>query len=64
MPARYSHRITSHHIASHRMAELEQYHKSNAALDLMIGELRLKMDGMQREINEQRESLGQVATYA
>jgi hypothetical protein len=45
------------------MAELEQYHKSNAALDLMIGELRLKMDGMQREINEQRESLGQVATY-
>ena len=27
--------------------ELEQYHKSNAALDLMIGELRQKLDGMQ-----------------
>ena len=38
--------------------ELEQYHKSNAALDLMIGELRLKMDGMQREIDDQREALG------
>ncbi|TYZ60990.1 hypothetical protein PybrP1_005345 [[Pythium] brassicae (nom. inval.)] len=39
-------------------AELEQYHKSNAALDLMIGELRLKMDGMQTEINAQ---VGDVA---
>ena len=27
--------------------ELLQYHKSNAALDLMIGELRLKRDGLQ-----------------
>merc|ERR1712070_352610 len=39
--------------------ELEQYHKSNAALDLMIGELRLKMDGMQREISEQKEALSE-----
>lgn len=31
--------------------ELEQYHKSNSALDLMISELRLKIDGMQREID-------------
>ena len=34
--------------------ELEQYHKSNAALDLMIGELRLKMEGMQVELDEQK----------
>jgi len=31
--------------------ELLQYHKSNAALDLMIGELKLKRDGMQREVD-------------
>ena len=37
--------------------ELEQYHKSNAALDLMIGELRDKLDGMQREIMRQRQRL-------
>lgn len=30
--------------------ELFQYHKSNAALDLMIGELRLKRDGMSAEV--------------
>ena len=35
--------------------ELEQYHKSNAALDLMIGELRQKLDGMQRTIMSQRQ---------
>ena len=29
--------------------ELLQYHKSNAALDLMIGELKLKKEGMQRD---------------
>ena len=39
--------------------ELEQYHKSNAALDLMIGELRLKMEGMQKEMDEQQEQLGE-----
>jgi uncharacterized protein YoxC len=32
--------------------ELLQYHKSNAALDLMIGELKLKRDGMQREVDK------------
>lgn len=32
--------------------ELLQYHKSNAALDLMIGELRLKKEGMQKEASE------------
>ena len=37
--------------------ELEQYHKSNAALDLMIGELRLKMEGMQVELDEQKKKL-------
>ena len=31
-----------------------QYHKSNSALDLMIGELRLKMDGMHRESAHQK----------
>ena len=34
--------------------ELEQYHKSNAALDLMIGELRLKLDGMSKELSQQK----------
>jgi hypothetical protein len=34
--------------------ELLQYHKSNAALDLMIGELKLKRDGMQREVDKLR----------
>lgn len=34
-----------------------QYHKSNSALDLMIGELRLKVDGMQKELNAQSTKL-------
>jgi hypothetical protein len=38
--------------------ELEQFHKSNAQLDLMIGELRKRLDGMQMEIMRQRASLG------
>ena len=38
--------------------ELEKYHKSNAALDLMIGELKLKMEGMQQEIDVQKATLG------
>jgi chromosome segregation ATPase len=33
--------------------ELQQYHFSNAALDLMIGELGLKIEGMQKEISVQ-----------
>ena len=37
--------------------ELEQYHKSNAQLDLMIGELRARLDAMQREILEQRKKI-------
>jgi len=37
--------------------ELAQYHKSNAALDLMIGELRLKIGGMERELNTQTTSI-------
>ena len=43
--------------------ELEQYHKSNSALDLMIGELRLKMEGMQREISAQQEELTNSQEY-
>ena len=47
-----------HAAANHEMEfELEQYHKSNAALDLMIGEL-LKIEGMEREIAEQRAKWG------
>merc|ERR1712167_562636 len=38
--------------------ELQQYHKSNAALDLMIGELKLKMDGMNKETEEQKRQIG------
>lgn len=43
--------------------ELSSYHKSNAALELMIGELRLKIDGMQREIDSQHGTLGNVQNY-
>ena len=43
--------------------ELEQYHKSNSALDLMIGELRLKMDGMQKEINGQKNLIADGTAY-
>ncbi len=32
--------------------ELLQYHKSNAALDLMIGELKLKKEGMMKDSDE------------
>ena len=34
--------------------ELLQYHKSNAALDLMIGEMKLKRDGVARESHSLR----------
>ena len=34
--------------------ELEQYHKSNAALDALIGDLRGKIDDFQAEIKTQR----------
>ena len=43
--------------------ELEQYHKSNAALDLMISELRLKIDGVQRELDQQRTALASSHSY-
>jgi len=39
-------------------SELERYHKNNSALDLTISDLRLKLDGMQREILSQRTKLG------
>eukprot|EP00596_Hydrurales_sp_CCMP1899_P002924 CAMPEP_0119043552 /NCGR_PEP_ID=MMETSP1177-20130426/23298_1 /TAXON_ID=2985 /ORGANISM="Ochromonas sp, Strain CCMP1899" /LENGTH=83 /DNA_ID=CAMNT_0007011883 /DNA_START=37 /DNA_END=285 /DNA_ORIENTATION=- len=35
--------------------ELEQYHKSNLALNLMIEELKLKLEGLRRELLEQKE---------
>jgi cilia- and flagella-associated protein 57 len=35
--------------------ELEQYHKSNRALNLMIGELKLKLDGLGKENESQLE---------
>ena len=38
--------------------ELERYHKNNSALDLTVSDLRLKLDGMQREILSQRTRLG------
>ena len=38
--------------------ELEQFHKSNAQLDLMIGELRSKLDNMQGDILRQRKVIG------
>jgi len=38
--------------------ELEQYHKSNAQLDLMIGDLRSKLDSMQVTIGTNRKLIG------
>lgn len=35
--------------------ELDQYNKSNLALNLMIEELRLKLDGVKRELSNQEE---------
>merc|ERR1712097_28298 len=43
--------------------ELEQYHKSNAALDLMIGELRLKLDGMSKELSQQKSLIKAGESY-
>jgi hypothetical protein len=50
--------------------ELLQYHKSNAALDLMIGELKLKrvgmardLDGVQEAVDDQDETLLKVRGY-
>lgn len=40
-----------------------QYHKSNSALDLMIGELRLKVDGMQKELHAQSKRLEDGARF-
>ena len=33
--------------------ELEQYHKSGQALELMLNELRLKAEGLRKELNVQ-----------
>lgn len=41
-----------------------QYHKSNSALDLMIGELRLKVDGMQKELHVQNKRLEEGGRFA
>ena len=38
--------------------ELESYHKSNAELDKMIGELRDKLDEMQKSIMIKRREIG------
>merc|ERR1712185_728852 len=38
--------------------ELERYHKNNSSLELTITDLRLKLEGMQREILSQRSKLG------
>ncbi len=37
--------------------ELEQYHKSNRALNLMIGDLKLKLDGIRKELDSQVERM-------
>ena len=37
--------------------ELEQYHKTNASLDEMIGEHRQKLDTMQRSIMTRRQAI-------
>eukprot|EP00967_Tisochrysis_lutea_P077403 scaffold105095_cov27-Tisochrysis_lutea.AAC.1 len=39
--------------------ELERYHKNNSALELTISGLRLKLEGMQREVLSQRTKLGE-----
>ncbi|CAM9492887.1 unnamed protein product [Chrysoparadoxa australica] len=40
--------------------ELEQFHNSNASLDLLIGDLRKKLDSMQEEIILQRKRLADL----
>lgn len=37
--------------------ELERYHKSNAQLDLNISDLKLKQEGLKREVLAQRTAL-------
>ena len=44
--------------------ELERYHKNNSSLELTISDLRLKLDGMQREILSQRTKLGDADAKA
>lgn len=44
--------------------ELERYHKNNSALELTIAGLKLKLDGMQREILSQRTKLGEAEAKA
>jgi cilia- and flagella-associated protein 57 len=38
--------------------ELERYHKANAGLDLNISDLKLKQEGLKREVLAQRTALG------
>ena len=44
--------------------ELERYHKNNSALELTISDLKLKLEGMQREILSQRSKLGDADSKA
>lgn len=37
--------------------ELEKYHKQNGALELVVGELKLKIDGLQKEVAGARQAL-------
>lgn len=46
-----------------KQTSLLQYHKSNSALDVMIGELRLKAEGMQKEVKAQGEKLEEGDTF-
>ena len=43
--------------------ELLQYHKSNAALDLMIGELKLKKEGMMKDSDEVGRQLSDAVAH-
>ena len=37
--------------------ELEKYHKQNGALDLVVSEMKLKIDGLQKEAAQARQAL-------
>jgi hypothetical protein len=37
--------------------ELEKYHKQNGALDLVVSEMKLKVDGLQKELAQARQQL-------
>jgi cilia- and flagella-associated protein 57 len=44
--------------------ELQRYHKANAALDLAIGQQRLRCEGLQAEVLRQRSELSQCERSA